>query len=563
MVSFTTSDVSSTPAPPFVNRFQPLEGLENEEETTKPHSKFQAQGVYKPPHMRIPSESAAPSTGSDPTASTMPGVRPAHGLSLDHEKGGASRPHTPHVSSAPGSAMFGFDELKKRIHEEVLTVRKAVEEMEMAEKEFLEDEARFEQNVQVLRHEGFTSEEIQEIAGWNSASLPSTPSSIEPLDVKVGVLFRVLVSEGDLPWVRQAMGIDLARFKLGSEKEVERPKEAHEKKPVQQTGEDLTNKTPTPGGPMYSSVNHPRGVHQTGKYGHFIPSMTPANNAHHDTSVHHATGWNDQVQAYPGVTGHHGSISSATFQVPGQIYQTTPERGFDASVPPRFRQPLVQPPVYHQPFPLHYQNIIPNAPGDVFQIGHPVSWLPAPNQPQNQALNNTFQQALMPPPPPPYFYKADLAFDFEGAASLFGRNPDYFVRAYCQMNGFPPSQGAWKNWNSAVEKMEFAQEGEGQRTTERGTKERCGTGSRLPRWCSNLLGDLPHSEPGYSSSSSDASTKVGSSRGPAVGDGGSMAVSVIEKRRTGIEDKPWKNVEDTTWMFRGPSMPHNPEHYMT
>lgn len=542
VVSFTTPNVSSTAASPFANRFQPLEGLEHEEETTKPHSEFQAQGVYKPPHMRIPSEPAASSTKSDPTASTTPG------LSLDHEKGGASRPHTPHVGPAPGSAVFGFGEIEKRIDEEVLALRKAVEKKEIVEKELLEQKALFEQNLQVLRNAGLIGGEIREIVGWSRANLPSRPPSTKLLDVKVGIRFRVLVSGGGLPCVRQDLEIDLARFKLGSEKEVERLEEAHEKKTVQQTGEDLKSKTPTPGGPVYSSVNHPRGVRQTGKYGHSTPFTTPANNAHHDTSAHHATGWNDQVQTYPGVAGHHGSISSATFQVPSQIYQATPGRGFNApanSVPPRFRQQ----PINYQ-LPLHYQNVIPNGPGDTFSIGHPVSWLPVPNQPQNPALNHTFGQALMPPPPHPHFYETNFAIDFERAAAFFGCNPGYFAQTYYNMNGFWPSQEAWTAWGGAVEKMEHAQEGEGRKTMERGTKEQRGTGSRLRRWCPELSEEPTHSEPGYSSSSSDASTKVASSRSSAVGDGGSMAVSVSGKREIRVPrmEKTWKDITDMTWI---------------
>ena len=542
VVSFTTPNVSSTAAPPFANRFQPLEGLAHEEETTEPHSKFQAQGVYKPPHMRIPFEPAASSIGSDPTASTTPG------LSLDHEEGGASRPRTPHVSPAPGSAVSGSGEIERMMDEEVLNLCKAVEEKEIVEKELLEQKARFEQNLQVLRNAGLTGEEIRKITGWSSANLPSRPPSTKPLDVKVGIRFRVLVSGGDLPCVRQDLEIDLARFKLGSEREVERLEEVHEKKTTQQTGEGLKSKTPTPGGPVYSSVNHPRGVHQTGKYGHSTPSTTPANNTHHGTSIHHAMGWNDQVQTHPGVAGHHGSISSTNFQVPNQIYQATPGRGFNApanSVPPRFRQQ----PINYQ-LPLHYQNVIPNGQGDTFPIGHPVSWLPVPNQPQNPALNHTFGRAFMPPPPHPHFYETNFAIDFERAALSLGCNPDYFAQTYCNMNGFSPSQGAGIAWGGAVEKMEHAQEGEGQNTMERGTKEQRGTGSRLRRWCPELSEGPIHSKPSYSSSSSDASTIVASSRSSAVGDGGSMAVSVFGKREIGVPriEKSWKDITDRTWL---------------
>jgi hypothetical protein len=169
----------------------------------------------------------------------------------------------------------------------------------------------------------------------------------------------------------------------------------------------------------------------------------------------------------------------------------------------------------------------------------------------------------MPPPPRPYFYEVDLTFDFEGVALASNCNRDDFVKTYWKKNGFSPSQAAWAAWASVVEKVKHVQQYEHQKVM-----ERYGAGSRLPRWASNLMEDLPGSEPGYSSSLSGASTKVGSSRTSEAGDEGSMVVSVVGSRgKREIEaprvEKPWKDVTDKTWAFGEPPRPDDPEHYMT
>ena len=196
----TAPGVLFASTPLFTNRFQPLEELPHSEETTNPPSKFQAQGVYKPPHMRTPSESVASVIESDAMANSTHAVHPAHGPSLDHEKKGTSCPHTPHSNSAPGSAVFGFGEVKKKIHEELSNVRKAMEDMEVLEKEFLKEEARFEHEVQVLRSAGLTDEEIRGIIGWTPENFPSRPPSAKPIDVNVGICLHALASgREDLP----------------------------------------------------------------------------------------------------------------------------------------------------------------------------------------------------------------------------------------------------------------------------------------------------------------------------------------------------------------------------
>jgi hypothetical protein len=183
-----STNVPSTSAPSFANRFWLLEGLAHDEETTKPLSKFQAQGVYKPPHMRAPSESVASATGSNPMASSTSGVHPAHGSGPVPEKKGTSCPHTPHVSSTPESSVLGFGETK--IHEELLNV--ATEEMETIGKDSL-GEGRFEQELQVLRNVGLVDEEMREMEmmGWSPANLPSGLPSAKSLDVNVSVYFHV------------------------------------------------------------------------------------------------------------------------------------------------------------------------------------------------------------------------------------------------------------------------------------------------------------------------------------------------------------------------------------
>ena len=205
VVSSINANVSSAPTPPFSNRLLPLEWLPHEEETTKPHPKFQAKGIYRPPHMRT-SESVASTTGSDPMTSSTSDARPTHGSSLDREKKGTSRPHTPHVSSVPGSTVLEFGEMKKKIHEELLNVRKVMEEMETIEKKFLEEEARFEQELQVVRSASLTDEELREMMGWSPANSQSISPSVKPLDANVSICFRVLVSRRDLPVFDRAWG---------------------------------------------------------------------------------------------------------------------------------------------------------------------------------------------------------------------------------------------------------------------------------------------------------------------------------------------------------------------
>ena len=198
----TTSDVPSVPDPLFANRFDPLEGLPYDEGTVKSHPKFQAHGVYKPPHMRTLSESTASATELDPMADSTDTVRQAHGLSFDREGKGTSRPQTPHTGSAPAVATFGFDEMKKKLHEELLIVRKVAEEIEMMEKDFLEDEARFKHHIRVMKNGGLTDEEIRMIMAGDIPRFPSRPQTVQPLDVNVGVCLYTLVPGGeDLPSV--------------------------------------------------------------------------------------------------------------------------------------------------------------------------------------------------------------------------------------------------------------------------------------------------------------------------------------------------------------------------
>ena len=111
------------------------------------------------------------------------------------------------------------------------------------------------------------------------------------------------------------------------------------------------------------------------------------------------------------------------------------------------------------------------------------------------------------------------------------------------------------------------QQHEYQKALEREARERYGNGSRLSRWSSNLVEDLPDSEPGYSSSS-DASTKVASSRTSETGGEGSMVMNVVGsngKREIWMPllQKQWKDVTDMTWAFGGPPRSDDPEHYMT
>ena len=298
--------------------------------------------------------------------------------------------------------------------------------------------------------------------------------------------------------------------------------------------------------------------------------MGPATNAHQDALMRQTTFRNERVHPYPEVMGFRGSMPSGTFRVPHQIYQAAPRMRFNRSVdslPPRFRQPQPQLPAYHQPTPLYYQNAVQSGPKDAAPVGHPIVWPPVLSRPRSAIPNHTFRPASIPPPPRPYRYDVDLFFDFEGVALSSNCNRDVFVKTYWKRNGFSPSQGAWAAWASVVEKVKRAEQYELQKAMERETRERYGAGSRLTKWASKSLLDLPASELGYSSSS-DASTKVASSRTSEAGDEGNMAVNVvgqnwkweIEKPRT---QKRWKDVADKTWAFGEPPRPDDPEHYMT
>jgi len=205
-------DDPSAPTALFSDRSQPLEGLPHDRETTKSYYKSHAQGVYRPPHMRAPSESVAPITGSNPMASGTSAVHPEHGSSLDRKGKGVFRSRTPHNGSVSASDTFGFGEIKKRIHDELLNVRRTMEDMETLEKEFLMEEAHFEQRMQVLRSAGLTDEEIREIVDWNPADFLSGPPTVKPLDVNVGICLHILVlgrgltpgsiERGDRPGIR-------------------------------------------------------------------------------------------------------------------------------------------------------------------------------------------------------------------------------------------------------------------------------------------------------------------------------------------------------------------------
>ena len=554
-------DTSSAPTLTLSNRFQPLDGLAQDEEPTKPNSKFHAQGVYKPPHMRTPSESMTSITGSDLTADSAFTVRPRHGSNLESEDNTARTPST----DSAAAPVFGFGEMKKKIHDQVVAARKAADDLEMAEKEFLLEEDRYEYGIRMLRSMGYSENEIRKAIGW-PITPPSRPQSVKPLDADVGIPPDFFVAERDSPQVQQTVVNDLANVNLSSKREPERPAKTktREKKGVQQTGEDLVNKTPIPGGPMYSSANRLGDVYQTGKYGHSTPVTAPTNDTQPDTMIQ-ATSWNEQLQAHPVITSLRGPVSS---QVPGQIYQTAPVTRFGSSIdslPPRFRQP----PTVHKPDPLNFQNFSQSGPKDTIPVGHPVSWPPV--LPQNPAPNNTLRSAPNPPPPRPYFYEVDLVFDFEGVALASDCNRDIFVKTYWKANGFSPSQAAWAAWASVVERIEKAkraQQYEYQKAIERETKERRGTGSRLTKWSSNLAEDPYGTEQGYTSSSSDASTKVPSSRSSEVGEEGNMVVSLVGsngRRKAEIQrsQKPWKDVTDKTWAFGEPPRPDDLQHYMT
>lgn len=201
----TASNVSSVPIPLFANRFQPLEGLQSDEEAIRLHVRFQAEGVYKPPHMRTPSEPVASTAGSDPMVGGTAVVRPTHGTSFDREGRGTSRPHTPHTGLAPEPVAFGFDEMKKMIQEEIMNVRKAEEKMEMIVKELLKEEAHIEQYTQVLRSAGFTDEERRTIVNGNHPGfMPGQPTAQSP-NPKVGICYMRLCGEKAYRWFDRAL----------------------------------------------------------------------------------------------------------------------------------------------------------------------------------------------------------------------------------------------------------------------------------------------------------------------------------------------------------------------
>lgn len=312
---------------------------------------------------------------------------------------------------------------------------------------------------------------------------------------------------------------------------------------------------------MYSSANRIGDAHQTGKYGHATPVTTPPNDIQPDAATQ-AMVWNEQVQNHPGIMNRYGKNSSGT-QAPGQIYQTAPLSRFGPSVdslPPRFRKALA----IRQLIPPRHQNITQNNQKDAAPISHPVSWPPV--LPQNPVPN--IRPVPNPPPPRPYFYEVDLVFDFEGVALSSDCNRDVFVKTYWKANGFAPSQAAWAAWASVVEKVERAKQYEYQKAMEKEARQRCGVGSRLTRWSSNFMDDLPPTEQGYSSSSSGSSTRVASSRNSEVGDGGGMfAGSAGWNGRQKIEMPPamkqWKDIADETWAFGEPPRSDDPQHYMT
>ena len=330
-----------------------------------------------------------------------------------------------------------------------------------------------------------------------------------------------------------------------------------EKVSARQTEEESVNKTPTPGGPIYSSANHPRGVYQTGMYGSSGSSITQTTNTYQDALMRQPTIFSGKVHPYPpGVR--HGSTSSGTFQMPGQIYQATPVRRSNRSegpLPPRFRKQQL---VYHQPIPFHHQNVIQSRPKDTASVGNPVPWLPALSRPPS-IQNHTFRPGSTPPPPRPYRYDVDLVFDFQGVALFSNCNDEVFVQIYSWMHGFTPSQGAWADWMSTVERL--------RNDEEPGTRERCGDGSRQRIWTHKRALNLPRSEPGYSFSS-DASTRVPSSRTSEASDEGNVVANAAGPNGKGEVERPrtqkrWKDVADMTWAFGEPPRLDDVEYYMT
>jgi hypothetical protein len=149
-------------------------------------------------------------------------------------------------------------------------------------------------------------------------------------------------------------------------------------------------------------------------------------------------------------------------------------------------------------------------------------------------------------------------------------DPNAFIKTYYDANGFLPSKVAWATWVNILEKMEQskrAQQHEYQRVVERETKERPGTGSRLLKWSSTTMEYFPGSGDGYSSSSSDASTKVASSRNSEVCDERAAVMDLFgsygQRRIEGLQaQKPWKDVTDKTWAFGEPLILDDPQYHM-
>ena len=179
----TASGVSPTPTPLFANRFQLLEELPSDEEGSQPQPKFQARGVYKPPHMR-----ATPQP--EPMADDTSSVCSTHGSTVDHEKKGTPNPRTPCVDSAPGPSMLEFSEVKKIIRQELLIQRRAVERLEAMGDKLLKERERVEQEVQTMKKMGVSDEEIQKILDQDNEN----PPAVKPLDIDVSICFHALLS---------------------------------------------------------------------------------------------------------------------------------------------------------------------------------------------------------------------------------------------------------------------------------------------------------------------------------------------------------------------------------
>jgi hypothetical protein len=272
---------------------------------------------------------------------------------------------------------------------------------------------------------------------------------------------------------------------------------------------------------MYPSVTHTEWVDQSRRYWPPSSVMTSANNKQPETFIHQATA-RQQVEAHPGITSHRRSVSSGTYQVPRQIYQTPPARS--DSVPLGIYQP---PQVYSQ-------NFVQNRRKDA----EPVSWPPTPRH--NPIPGNSPLFTSIPPPRRPPFYDGIRTFDFVGAILSSGCNRDTFIEAYQRENGFPPSQAAWGIWEKLV--------------------------GRVVATKIKLEEERQHAA---CSSSSDAPTKETSSRNSVAGDAGNVMTSdvgsngnerikVLRQRR-----ERWKDITDMTWAFGEPERDDDPDFYIT